>query len=136
MAEPWYHEGLRFSCRQCGACCIGDPGVVWVNAEEVTALAEFLHLSRAEVIKRYTRRVLFRRSLIERWNGDCVFYDRKGGCEVYRVRPPQCRSWPFWPSNLRSPETWREACEMCPGAGHGELHDLENIASNHCLIRI
>ena len=27
--EPWYRDGLRFQCTQCGNCCTGDPGVVW-----------------------------------------------------------------------------------------------------------
>ena len=41
MAEelPWYHEGLSFTCSQCGDCCTGAPGYVWVNNEEIAALA-------------------------------------------------------------------------------------------------
>ena len=33
--KPWYAEGLRFKCTECGQCCTGAPGYVWVNEEEV-----------------------------------------------------------------------------------------------------
>ncbi|MFM7740581.1 MAG: YkgJ family cysteine cluster protein, partial [Planctomycetota bacterium] len=29
-AEPWYKDGLRFQCSQCGDCCTGGAGYVWV----------------------------------------------------------------------------------------------------------
>ena len=37
--EPWYKEGLRFKCTECGKCCTGAPGYVWVNKEEVAEMA-------------------------------------------------------------------------------------------------
>jgi Fe-S-cluster containining protein len=37
--KPWYKEGLRFKCTACGDCCTGAPGFVWVNKEEMEALA-------------------------------------------------------------------------------------------------
>ncbi|MFM1805538.1 MAG: hypothetical protein RL136_2417, partial [Planctomycetota bacterium] len=30
---PWYAEGLRFECTQCGNCCSGGPGAVWFTPE-------------------------------------------------------------------------------------------------------
>ena len=30
---PWYADGLPFTCTQCGDCCTGDPGYVWVTDE-------------------------------------------------------------------------------------------------------
>ena len=38
-AKPWFQAGLRFECSQCGDCCTGAPGYVWVNREEINALA-------------------------------------------------------------------------------------------------
>ena len=38
-----------------------------------------------------------------------------GKCSVYHLRPTQCRTWPFWASNLRSERDWREAAAHCPG---------------------
>ena len=59
-------------------------------------------------------------------NGDCVFFDGKTRkCRVYAARPRQCRTWPFWDSNIRTPEAWAATCEVCPGSGTGRLYQLE-----------
>ena len=73
-----------------------------------------------------------RKSLIEYDNGDCVFFDGKTRkCTVYDARPRQCRTWPFWDSNVRTPEAWAETCEVCPGSGKGKLYQLRaNPAQN------
>ncbi len=135
MSEPWYRDGLRFTCTRCGKCCTGAPGVVWVNEEEVTALAEFRGEDRTQVEGLYTRRVGRKRSLRERANGDCVFWDRERGCTVYPVRPRQCRTFPFWESNVATPADWEWTCETCPGAGQGELIPAEEITRRLSVIR-
>ena len=33
--QPWYKDGLGFQCTQCGDCCTGAPGYVWINAAEI-----------------------------------------------------------------------------------------------------
>ncbi len=120
--QTWYFEGLRFRCAGCGGCCSGAPGYVWVNKAEIEALAAAVGVDVNAFEEKYTRKVGIRRSLVEFPNGDCVFFDRENrSCDVYKVRPRQCRTWPFWQSNLRSPETWEETCEECPGAGRGRL---------------
>lgn len=63
---------------------------------------------------------------------DCVFLDRetmpgKAICGVYEARPSQCRTWPFWPENLRSPESWERASRGCPGMNTGKLHSVEVV---------
>ncbi len=40
--QPWYQDGLKFRCTGCGDCCTGAPGYVWVNKEEIAALAVYL----------------------------------------------------------------------------------------------
>lgn len=125
----WYEEGLRFSCTQCGNCCTGAPGYVWVNQSEIAALAATV--GEADVVefeKKYVRRIGVRKSLVEFPNGDCVFFDGKSRrCTVYEARPRQCRTWPFWTSNLKNEQTWRETCQVCPGSGRGKLYDLASI---------
>ena len=37
--QPWYAEGLKFTCTQCGNCCTGGPGFVWISREEIRRLA-------------------------------------------------------------------------------------------------
>jgi Fe-S-cluster containining protein len=127
MSEIWYQDGLRFRCTRCGNCCTGAPGYVWVNDEEVAAIALFREQTLAATLALYTRKVGAERSLRERSNGDCVFYDREQGCTIYPVRPRQCRTWPFWQSNLDTPADWERTCKTCPGAGHGELIPVEEI---------
>src|SRR5215210_7321843 len=114
--EPWYAQGLKFTCSQCGNCCTGGPGFVWISKEEIVRLAEFLRLTPPQVVERYCRKVDGKFSLKESRNSrgeyDCVFLKEekverpagaKGGddpavcltrrgCSIYPVRPLQCRT--------------------------------------------
>lgn len=137
--EPWYRDGLRFGCTQCGNCCTGAPGAVWFDADEGRAMAAVLGLSEAEFLETYSRSIGARRSLTEReteHGHDCVFLDRastpgRALCRVYRARPSQCRTWPFWEANLTSRRAWEETKRRvpCPGmdAPEGRLHTLVEI---------
>jgi uncharacterized protein len=134
---PWYQAGLRFTCTQCGNCCTGAPGFVWVNNEEIVALAQLAGLDVEVFEDRYVRRVGARKSLKEFPSGDCVFFDgetRK--CMVYSARPRQCRTWPFWDSNLKTVEDWEHTCSVCPGSGQGELHGIEEIEASRRIIKV
>ncbi len=125
---PWYAAGLRFQCTQCGNCCTGAPGFVWVTDEEIAAIAEYLRVSIGEVRLMHTRLVGNRVSLREHPNGDCVFFDpRTRRCTVYPARPVQCRTWPFWRSHLASPQAWEDVKTTCPGIDQGPLYALEDI---------
>jgi hypothetical protein len=126
-AAPWYAEGLRFGCRACGQCCGGAPGFVWVDAEDVAEIAGRLGLPQEEFSRLYVRRLWSGMSLREKPNYDCVLLDTAGRCTVYEARPLQCRTWPFWPSNLRSREAWEDAARRCPGIGEGPVYALEQI---------
>jgi Fe-S-cluster containining protein len=136
MPEPWYKDGLQFTCTRCGHCCTGPPGYVWVNDEEIAAIADFRGESVAEMTALFTRPVDQSRSLREKANGDCTFYDQDRGCTIYPVRPRQCRTWPFWESNLHTPQDWRRTCVVCPGSGRGELIPAEEITRRLKVIRI
>ena len=125
--KPWYDEGLAFTCTKCGACCTGAPGFVWVNAEEISRLAEYRGQSVEEFGRQFVRQVGHRYSLIERPGGDCIFWDRQVGCTVYQARPIQCQTWPFWPENIASPDDWNHVKGVCPGSGKGQLFTVEEI---------
>ena len=136
-APPWYAGGLRFSCTQCGNCCSGPPGFVWFDEAEGRAMAGARGEDEAAFYRKYARRIGGRWSLNERQTEsgrDCIFLDRasmpgKALCSVYDARPMQCRTWPFWPDNLESPETWGgvKARTPCPGMGQGTLYPVERI---------
>lgn len=134
--ESWYQEGLKFECTRCGACCTGAPGYVWVNQKEIADLAALRGEAVEAVTAAYVRRVGVRHSLREQTNGDCVFYDRERGCTVYAARPRQCRSWPFWDSNLKTPQAWDQTCQECPGASKGTFFSVEQVQAQAAMIRI
>lgn len=126
--EPWYAPGLNFTCTQCGHCCTGEPGFIWVDEAELRAIAEFRRVSYGEVKYIDAKIVGERTSLREHANGDCIYLDASSRrCTIYPVRPKQCRTWPFWPSNLESPEAWHEVQHTCPGAGQGAFVPLDQI---------
>jgi Fe-S-cluster containining protein len=135
VIEPWYAEGLSFTCTQCGNCCTGAPGYVWISDEEIGRLARHLNLTEKETIERYGRKIGDRISLQERRSPqglyDCIFLkaDERGRrtCTVYPVRPLQCRTWPFWHGNLASSEMWKLASHRCPGIDQGKRYTSEQI---------
>ena len=129
--KPWYAEGLRFECTQCGECCSGEPGFVWVDEQEIAALAKEMRLSVDDFEYQFVRTVGTAKSLKEYPDGDCILLDpQTRKCTVYSARPIQCRTWPFWDSNLSKRTAWKETCEVCPGAGHGKLYKLDEIESS------
>jgi Fe-S-cluster containining protein len=110
---------------------------VWVNKAEIETLAAKRNMDVAAFETEFVRQVGSRKSLKEYANGDCVFFDgatRK--CTVYDSRPRQCRTWPFWESNVESPEAWERTCQVCPGSGAGNLVPLEKVLEQVAVIRI
>ncbi|HEY8666254.1 MAG TPA: YkgJ family cysteine cluster protein [Tepidisphaeraceae bacterium] len=142
-SQPWYSAGLNFTCTQCGNCCTGAPGVVWISREEIARLAEFLHLTPEQTVERCCRKIDGRFSLNETNNQgmyDCVFLTEakvktmregqtvtvsKRGCAIYPVRPLQCRTWPFWHGNLATAAAWERSSTRCPGMNTGR-HFTQN----------
>ncbi|MBS0629777.1 MAG: YkgJ family cysteine cluster protein [Verrucomicrobia bacterium] len=115
MTEPWYKDGLPFKCTGCGMCCTGSPGFVWVSEEEIVEMAKALDIPVLDFAKRYCRLVEGEISLKEDpENFDCVFLKDKK-CLVYKARPKQCRTFPFWRENLRTKEDWEETAQRCEG---------------------
>jgi Fe-S-cluster containining protein len=125
--NAWYAEGLEFTCTRCGNCCTGEPGFVWVTPEEIERLAALVGVALDEFARRYVRRVADHLSLIERANGECIFWDAHEGCTVYPERPAQCRTWPFWPPHLESRRSWEKLQAFCPGSRQGRLYAIEEI---------
>ena len=135
MKAEWYADGLRFECTQCGNCCTGPPGYVWFNNRETEAMAKATGLSPVEFREKYAHRHAGKWTLNEVRNKqghfDCVFLERddKGRalCGVYSVRPQQCRTWPFWPENLRHETAWRRAANGCPGMNSGNFYPADQV---------
>jgi Fe-S-cluster containining protein len=113
--------GLDFECTQCGACCTGAPGYVWMTEPEIERLAAHLGLDRDAFGARYLRLVWGKLSLVEKrdGSGDCAFFERGKGCTVYAARPTQCRTYPFWPEVIATRDAWRAEFAKCPGVRAG-----------------
>jgi Fe-S-cluster containining protein len=131
----WYSAGLHFECIQCGNCCSGPTeGYIWVAGPEIRLIAQFLNITTRELKKKFLRKIGFRRTIIEQADTrDCIFLSKtKRGktCLIYPVRPSQCRSWPFWPGNLLSPNDWNMTAQKCPGINLGRKYDVEQIRAN------
>ena len=130
----WYAAGLHFECARCGACCSGPTeGYIWVTKPEIKLIADYLKTPIPGLRKKYLKRVGLRTTIIEHHRTkDCIFLNHgqhKGpkGCMIYPVRPNQCRTWPFWASNLTSQNAWNKAAQKCLGINRGKLHNTEKI---------
>ncbi len=132
MVEPWYKKGLSFKCTGCGKCCTGSPGYVWITEEEVKAMSLLLQITPEQFRCKYTRFVHGRLALLEdKKSYDCVFLKDKQ-CRVYGSRPRQCRTFPWWPQNLKSPSSWQSVKKECEGIDHPDapVVSLEEIEKN------
>lgn len=126
LQRPYFFDtGIRFECRRCGECCTGEPGTIYVTRNEIASLAEHLHLAVDDFTQRFLYPFKDSYSIGEHPDGRCLFYDN--GCTVYPLRPNQCRTYPFWFSNLRSQSRWRMIEKTCPGIGHGRLYSRDEI---------
>jgi Fe-S-cluster containining protein len=124
----WYAEGLRFTCRpDCGRCCTrhGDYDYVYLSPEDVRALASHFEMSVTAFRRSHTRRDDGHTVL--KMDGPACPYLEGSRCSVYEARPRQCRTFPFWPENLRTRSRWESLATFCPGIGHGRKVPLLTI---------
>ena len=129
MSENWYRNGLRFSCQQCGQCCWdeGEYTEVYLTRDDILEIAAYLDLFPALFCQKYVKKSDGFDVLVSR-RGACVML-REGRCRVYEARPRQCRTWPFWPENLRRHVWYGEVRKRCPGVGKGRKYEEEEIDS-------
>ena len=128
----WYADGVNFRCKapECSACCSGQrgEGYVWLNADEMETIAGFIGIDFDKFTRKYIRQVDYAFSLVEQPNHDCVFL-KDGGCSIYEVRPTQCRTYPYWPSIVKSRQSWAKEAEQCPGIGDETFVPGEEVAN-------
>lgn len=116
--DKWYKKGLFFKCQACSKCCYGFKGYVFLSKKDIDKISKFLKISKEDFLKKYTRKVLnkiqnkykykYKISLKELSNTfECIFLKDKK-CQIYKVRPSQCKTYPFWEENLKSKKDWEE----------------------------
>mmetsp|Transcript_20516 Transcript_20516/g.56662 ORF Transcript_20516/g.56662 Transcript_20516/m.56662 type:complete len:207 (+) Transcript_20516:3-623(+) len=136
---PWWDKGIKFSCTQCGRCCT-RPGIVMVNDKEIAEMAKSLDSEESAFREKYVLPDLFAgRRLIRQYQGQgCSLLDANRNCSVYKARPTQCRTYPFWPHLLRSrDEMLAEGDRYCEGirvAPSPETDALEPISREEVIL--
>ena len=126
--RPWYAEGLRFACQpDCGKCCTrhGTYDYVYLEPDDVHRLAAHFDMPVEAFRAQWTKRD--DGHTILKMDGPACPFLRGTFCTVYEARPGQCGSFPFWPENLRSRESWEELAAFCPGVGNGDFVPLDVI---------
>tara|TARA_Y100001970_G_C14108227_1_gene789385 strand:+ start:803 stop:1240 length:438 start_codon:yes stop_codon:yes gene_type:complete len=122
-------KGIKFQCQGSGNCCVsrGSYGFVYLSKNDVNRLAHFINLKTKDFIEKYcdyTNGFLHLKE--NNANGDCQFLKDKK-CSVYRARPIQCRTWPFWNENLNAKNWNNNISKFCPGIGKGKIYSKEEI---------
>ena len=126
--KRFYHQSvIKFECQpDCANCCKLSSGYVFLTDEEASHIAENLAIPENEFLQHFTRIVDKHLCLVDGEDEHCVFLENQK-CNIYEVRPTQCRTYPFWPENLKSKSRWQLTCEECPGIGKGMKHSAEEI---------
>lgn len=123
--ERFYADGLQFECTGCGVCCKLAGGFVYVSDERIQALADYLNLSLTEFTDTYLD-IHQNKYVLKSAGPACIFLENDV-CKVYDVRPEQCRTFPFWPGNLKSKYRWKLTLPECEGIGRGKVYSQAEI---------
>jgi len=127
MPEIFYKKGIRFTCQGSGRCCTSgtEEGYVYLTVEDRSQIASHLGLSMHQFTKRYLGKTK-NEFHFKQLSPHCPFLNQQQ-CSIYTVRPLQCRTWPFWPENMKK-STWeKEVKKVCAGIGKGTLYTMTEI---------
>ena len=125
-----YKEGMRFECQGSGNCCVSRDsyGFVYLSPGDLKRFSKDLNISIKKFKEKYCQVTDGFIHLIEKKNlkGKCIFL-KKNRCSVYKSRPSQCRTWPFWNENMDA-KVWNQDISVnCPGIGKGKKIKSEII---------
>ena len=117
-------NGIKFSCQSSGNCCVsrGEHGYVYLSKKDLKKLSSHFNLEIKDFKKKYCSKTdgFIHLKELKKNNGNCIFLNEKR-CTVYKSRPIQCRTWPFWNENMNA-KTWNNSISKnCPGIGKGKL---------------
>ena len=130
MSKIKYKDGIRFECQGSGNCCVskGSYGFVYLSNNDLKRLSKYFNISIKQFKEKYSQITDGFIHLIEKksFNGNCIFL-KNNRCTVYKGRPSQCRSWPFWNENMNI-KVWNEDISInCPGIGKGKRIKSDKI---------
>jgi len=80
-------------------------------------MAATLNLTEQQFKIKFVRNRGNRLALVEKKhpNGFACVFLKGNSCEIYEARPKQCRTFPWWPENLTTEESWKLAAKDCEG---------------------
>ncbi|BCZ19265.1 hypothetical protein NHP190012_09070 [Helicobacter sp. NHP19-012] len=85
------------------------------------AISTFLNLPFESFTLKYVKKVGYAYSLLEKPASNpkegyaCIFLDENTKlCQIYPVRPKQCKTFPFWEC-FKDVKEMRKLCALCPG---------------------
>ncbi|MFQ5468796.1 MAG: YkgJ family cysteine cluster protein [Gammaproteobacteria bacterium] len=125
----FYMKKLRFKCTRCGCCCINAGSeFVYLGENEAEKIRKYLGVSSAWFRRRYIKRDKDE-GLVLRFpeNGRCEFLDNSNRCNIYPVRPGQCKTYPFWRELVTSAQGWVAEKSRCEGIGSGAVVPVNHI---------
>ena len=114
---------IHFKCQGSANCCVsrGIYGYVYLSKKDITRLSNYKEFNVKNFIRLYCDKTDgFIHFKEKKKNGDCQFLANKK-CSIYKARPTQCRTWPFWKENMNA-KTWdNKIAKFCPGISKGGI---------------
>ena len=130
MTKINYKKGIRFECQGSGKCCVSRDsyGYVYLSDNDILRFSKYLKLAIKKFKDIYCQITEGFIHLIEKTElkGNCIFLKDKK-CSVYKGRPSQCRTWPFWNDNMNTKVWNKDISVNCPGVGKGKLISQKKI---------
>ena len=124
-----FKKGIHFKCQGSSNCCVsrGIYGYVYLSKKDIVRLANYIELNVNDFIKLYCDKTNGFIHLKEKMkDSDCQFLNNSR-CSIYKARPTQCRTWPFWKENMNA-KTWNnKIAKFCPGIGKGYIVTKKEI---------
>jgi len=102
-------EGVHFACQpNCGRCCDQPGGIVYLSVDDAERLAAHAEMAVPDWLERDTRTTFDGRYVLKSRDEDgiCIHLNDRQQCNIYEVRPQQCRAFPWWAENLATPAAW------------------------------
>lgn len=130
--KEWWADGVRFQCQGSGQCCVsrGEYGYVFLTKDDRRRMAKELKTSTSAFTRKYCDKLGPAFHLKEeKSRPECMFLNNNR-CQVYKARPTQCRTWPWWPETLPAKAWKKELIGQCPGVGKGRLVSAKEIREN------
>ncbi len=121
---------FRFACQLGCVNCCQRPGDVFLTAADRDRIADHLGLSSAAFEQRYCDHDDEGTLHLTNPAADSCHFLLEDGCAIHEVKPLQCRTFPFWPENVRSRKRWKGVGGYCPGVGAGEIVPLETVVAS------